>query len=112
MGRPLLHQTIFNIQQNVVVVVEIHKSADPSSVLTVAENQGLVNEYTVDFESPNDSILNTSNDPMISQSLSDWDAANILAAINGGHMKINAGETVEFSFNQDITDWSSQLIQN
>ncbi|XP_071133040.1 jerky protein homolog [Mytilus edulis] len=97
-----------NVQQNLEVVVEIHRSAVPSSVHTVAENQGQDGEYTVDFESPNNSILNTSNDPMISQSLSDLDAANILAALNDGNMEITAGETVESSLHQDITGWSSQ----
>ncbi|CAG2185477.1 unnamed protein product [Mytilus edulis] len=39
-----------NVQQNLEVVVEIHRSAVPSSVHTVAENQGQDGEYTVDFK--------------------------------------------------------------
>lgn len=45
---------------------------------------------------------------MISQSLSDLDAENILEALNDGHTEITAEETVESSLNQDITGWSSQ----
>lgn len=40
-----------NIQQNFEFVVELHQLDVQSSVPLVAENQGLVNDYTVYFES-------------------------------------------------------------
>ena len=74
----------------VQVEVLVHQSADPVSVVTDSQSAGGVAHHhensaqhiNIDFESPNKSVFNTSKDPMVSQTFSDLDTAEILAALN------------------------------
>ena len=63
------------------VDVLVHQSADPVGVAHDRENSA--QHINIDFESPNKSVLNTSKDPMVSQTLSYLDAAEIPLALNG-----------------------------
>lgn len=100
----------------VQVEVLVHQSADPVGVVTNSQSAGGVahdrensaQHINIDFESPNKSVLNTSKDPMVSQTFSDLDAAEILAALNEDRVEITQTESVVSIIESNSeSSWSS-----
>lgn len=123
-----------NAQNNIVeFATEEVENAEPSSgfhanvntIEVVADvhrsESGSVVDMLVNFDSPskeltvsNTSVLNTSNDPMILQAISDFDTATILAALNEGSVDVATtdGEQsiIEYDTEQHgSTHWNVEL---